>query len=168
MKNKLPFKDIQIAGYFPGAIGKITELHATYYSDHWGFDVSFESQVGRELSEFMSRFQETRDGLWTCQVNQHFAGSAVIDGQLAESEGARLRWFIVSPEFQGSGIGSVLLDRAVGFCRQVGHKSVFLWTFKGLDAARLLYERFGFRLAEDHLVDQWGNHITEQCFKLTL
>ncbi len=167
MKNKLAFKDVRIAGYFPGAIGKITELHATYYSDHWGFDVSFETQVGRELSEFISCFQETHDGLWTCLVNQCFAGSAAIDGRLAETEGARLRWFIVAPEFQGSGIGSALLDRAVGFCRQVGHKGVFLWTFKGLDAARLLYERAGFRLAEDQVVDQWGNHITEQCFKLT-
>ena len=57
-------QDIEISGYYPGAVGKITEIHAVYYHENWGFDVSFETQVGRELSEFVSRFEEERDGLW--------------------------------------------------------------------------------------------------------
>jgi hypothetical protein len=28
-------------GYLPGVIGKVTEMHATYYYQHWGFDVFF-------------------------------------------------------------------------------------------------------------------------------
>ncbi|NNG08385.1 MAG: GNAT family N-acetyltransferase, partial [Desulfobacteraceae bacterium] len=53
---------LELTGYYPGAVGKITEIHATYYSEHWGFDVSFETQVGREFSEFIKDFEENRDG----------------------------------------------------------------------------------------------------------
>jgi hypothetical protein len=49
---------IKIHGYYPGVVGKITEIHAVYYHEHWGFDVSFETQVGRELSIFVSEFDE--------------------------------------------------------------------------------------------------------------
>ncbi len=162
-KNKTEFR-----GYFPGAIGMITEAHAVYYHEHWGFDVSFETQVGRELSEFIDAFQEGRDGIWVATVGNRFAGSAVIDGRQASTEGARLRWFIVVPTFLGAGLGKALLARTVDFCRERDCPRAYLWTFKGLDAARALYEREGFRLCEEHVADQWGQNITEQRFELNL
>lgn len=168
MKKQSTSEDIRLTGYYPGVIGKVTELHAVYYYENWGFDVSFETQVGRELSEFIRNAREKRDGFWAAIVNGNFAGSAAIDGALAASEGARLRWFIVNPGFHGRGLGSLLLNRAVGFCREAGHRKIFLWTFKGLNRARLLYERAGFRLAEEHAVDQWGGEIVEQKFELPL
>jgi GNAT superfamily N-acetyltransferase len=154
--------------YYPGAIGKIVELHATYYHDHWGFDISFETQVARELGEFLSRFDARTDGFWTAFLQGRFAGSVAIDGQLGSSAGARLRWLIVDPEFQAHGVGSSLVNRAVEFCREAGHTQVFLWTFKGLDCARRLYEREGFALTEEHEVDQWGQNIREQKFELAI
>lgn len=163
-----PEGKIQFRGYFPGVIGLITEAHAVYYHEHWGFDVSFETQVGRELSEFMAAFVEGRDGLWVATVAGRFAGSAAMDGGQASTEGARLRWFIVVPTFQGTGLGKDLLARAVTFCRQNNYPRAYLWTFRGLDAARALYEREGFRLCEEHAVDQWGQRITEQKFQLDL
>ena len=29
--------EIKIQGYYPGVVGKITELHAVYYHEHWDF-----------------------------------------------------------------------------------------------------------------------------------
>ena len=46
--------DVPLLGYYPGVVGRIIELHAVYYYENWGFDISFETQVGRELSEFMA------------------------------------------------------------------------------------------------------------------
>ena len=43
--------EIKLHGYYPGVVGKITEIHAVFYNENWGFDVSFETQVGSELSE---------------------------------------------------------------------------------------------------------------------
>ncbi len=157
---------VAFSGYYPGAIGKITELHAVYYSEHWGFDVTFETQVGRELSEFLSNFDPQRDGFWVALADGRFAGSVAIDGHNGKTEGARLRWFIVEPDLQGSGIGRSLLTKAVIFCRNASYPRVYLWTFEGLGPARRLYEREGFRLAEEHPVEQWGARIIEQKFEL--
>lgn len=166
--NQVQRDKVQFTGYYPGVVGKITEIHAIYYHEHWGFDVSFETQVGRELSEFLRGFDGERDGFWVALINGEFAGSIAIDGAEAEREGARLRWFIVPPEFQGKGIGKRLIERAIAFCRKAGFKRVFLWTFEGLDEARHLYERAGFRLCEEHRVHQWGQEVNEQKFLLDL
>jgi len=159
--------EIKIHGYYPGVVGKITEIHAVYYHEHWGFDVSFETQVGRELSIFVSEFDEARDGFWAATANGKFAGAVAIDGHHAMADGARLRWFIVDPEFQNAGLGNRLISRAVQFCKDKKYLKVFLWTFEGLDAARRLYERQNFRLIETHNVDHWGQQIKEQKFELT-
>ena len=161
-------QDIEIGGYYPGVVGKITELHAVYYHENWGFDVSFETQVGSELSEFVNRFDEDRDGLWIATKKGVFTGAIAIDGDNAFTDGARLRWFIVAPDFQKSGIGKVLILQAVEFCKRKGFPNVYLWTFEGLDAARRLYEAVDFRLCEEHEIDQWGQIIKEQKFELTL
>jgi GNAT superfamily N-acetyltransferase len=160
--------DLELSGYIPGVVGKITEAHGTYYYEHWGFDVTFETQVGRELSEFLINFHDRRDGFWVAWVSGAFAGSVAIDGSDAQGQGARLRWFIVAPQLQGRGIGRALLKNSIEFCRKAGHSRVILWTFEGLDAARCLYEEAGFRLAEEREVRQWGQNIREQMFELKL
>jgi len=128
--------DVQLTAYFPGVIGKITELHAVYYAENWELDLSFEAQVAGELSDFHVNFQEDRDGFWVAMTHGVFAGSVSIDGNQAPEEGARLRWFIVPAQFQGRGIGSLLLKEAIDFCREVGHKRIFLWTFSIFDKAK--------------------------------
>ena len=161
-------RSVRITGYYPGVVGRIVALHATYYFTHWGLDRSFETQVGGELSEFVAGFQAERDGFWAAEESGELAGCIAIDGSKAADEGARLRWFIVDPALQGNGIGRTLLRGTLAFCRQNGSPRVFLWTFRGLDAARALYEREGFRLREEHTVQQWGRTIAEQLFVLDL
>ncbi|MEW6443656.1 MAG: GNAT family N-acetyltransferase [bacterium] len=159
---------LELTGYRPGAIGRITELHAAYYHEHWGLDLSFEIQVASELAGFLEEFRAGRDGLWLAGVEGAFAGSVAVDGRGAGKEGARLRWLIVPPVLQGLGIGKTLVRQAVDFSCQAGHGKIYLWTFRGLDAARALYEANGFRIAEEHDVDQWGRRLTEQKFELDL
>lgn len=160
--------DLEFTGYYPGALGRITELHAVYYHENWGFDLSFEIQVAGELAEFMRQFREERDGLWIARSDGLFTGAVAIDGHLSDTEGARLRWFIVEPSLQGKGLGRALIRKAVEFCRTAGHRKVFLWTFKGLDSARHLYELEGFHVGEQHEANQWGQLIQEQKFELIL
>jgi len=159
---------LQWTDYFPGLVGKMTELHAVYYYDNWGLDVTFETQVGKEFSEFIADFQKDRDGLWAVKSVEALAGCIVIDGSQAETQGARLRWFIVAPPFQGQKIGRALLNRAVEFCRRNRYGAIYLWSFQGLDAARTLYERVGFKLAEEIEVSQWGRQLVAQKYELNL
>jgi GNAT superfamily N-acetyltransferase len=159
-------KRVEVKGYLPGAIGRVVELHASYYSRHWGFGPFFEAKVAAELSEFISRFQSDRDGFWTVCMEDRVKGSIVIDGLKHGSEGAHLRWFILSSDLRGCGIGCKLMEQAVGFCRAHGYRRVYLWTFEGLTAARHLYEKFGFTLVLEREGEQWGTRVKEQKFLL--
>ena len=108
--DKGKMKDtLKIVGYFPGAIGKITTLHAVYYREHWGLDHSFEAQVGREVSDFMTRFDVKKDGLWNAVSGNDLAGCIAITMDADEPNDARLRWYIVDPVFHGQGIGKTLI-----------------------------------------------------------
>ncbi len=160
--------EVKLCGYIPGAIGRVTELHATYYNEHWGFDLNFESQVAMELSEFLIRFDEVYDGFWVATLDGLIVGSVAIDGSNSSTEGARLRWFITVPEYQGRGIGKALLWEAIKFCKRADLSPVYLWSFAGLDAARHLYEECGFTLCKEHKDNRWGNIVTHQMFKLEL
>ncbi|MGA8181807.1 MAG: GNAT family N-acetyltransferase [Desulfobacterales bacterium] len=155
-------------GYVPGSIGRVAELHGIYYHNHWGFGLFFEAKVATELSEFLKQFNEKRDGFWTVLADGRVEGSLAIDGIHAESKGAHLRWFIMSDALRGSGMGNRLIDIAIRFCRNRGYKKIYLWTFEGLNAARHLYEKNGFKLVEVHSGTQWGTEVNEQRFECCL
>jgi GNAT superfamily N-acetyltransferase len=159
---------METRGYYPGVVGKVIELHAAYYHEHWGFDGSFETQVGRELSDFIRGFREGKDFFRAALVDRDFAGALAVDAGHDPERGVRFRWFIVDPRFQGRGIGTGLLEQAMGFCTAAGYRTAYLWTFRGLDTARRLYERAGFRLVEEKPVDQWDRRILEQRFEALL
>jgi GNAT superfamily N-acetyltransferase len=165
-KKGFSMSDIELLGYIPGAIGRIVELHALYYHHDWGFGKFFEAKVAAELSAFINRFNETRDGFWTVCLNQQVEGSIIIDGITARSEGAHLRWFIMSPALQRRGFGNRLMEEAVRFCKERKYHRVYLWTFAGLDAARHLYEKFGFKLVYEQEGTQWGTKVKEQKYIL--
>ena len=155
-------------GYIPGSLGRVAELHGIYYHNHWGFGLYFEAKVATELSEFLHRYRENRDGFWTVLAGGRVEGAIAIDGLHAESKGAHLRWFIISDALRGKGTGSRLIDAAIGFCRNRDFRKIYLWTFDGLHAARHLYEKNGFRLVEARSGSQWGTEVKEQRFELCL
>jgi GNAT superfamily N-acetyltransferase len=162
--------EITITGYTPGALGRIVELHGTYYAEHWSLELYFEAKVAAELGEFLSRFDAGHDGAWYAQVESQVVGGIFIDGSRAADEGARLRWFIVDPAYQGHGLGRRLMDVAMTFCRGKGFRRVYLTTFEGLTAARHLYEKHGFVLIgeEDGTHLTGDSSLTEQVFECIL
>jgi GNAT superfamily N-acetyltransferase len=168
MMNDKTMSETIFTGYLPGAIGRIVELHANYYYLNWGFGHFFEARVAREMSEFLSRFDETRDGFWVVCLNNQTHGGIAIDGTNAMADGAHLRWFILSLEVRGRGFGHRLMEEAISFCRKKDYRKVYLETFEGLHAARHLYEKFGFRLMQQAEGAQWGKKVTEQKFELLL
>jgi GNAT superfamily N-acetyltransferase len=161
--------DVEIVkDYTPGAIGRVAELHGSYYHQQWGFGLSFEAKVAIELAEFLRRYDARWDDFWTATLEGRVEGSITIDGLHAEGEGAHLRCFIVSDALRGRGTGNWLINTALDFCRQRGYRRVYLWTFEGLHAARHPYEKSGFQLVEQHRGAQWGTEVNEQQFLLQL
>ena len=156
--------EIRITGCVPGAIGWIVGWHGRYYDEHRGWGVRFETIVAAELAELMSRFDEHRDGFWMAWVDGQMVGSMVVDGRDADGEGARLRFFIVDPQYQGRGIGRRLMGEAMDFVRRAGFCRAYLTTVAGLKPARHLYLAHGFRLVHEQDDDHWGTVAREQKY----
>ncbi len=153
-----------VTGYQPGMVGRITEMHAVFYAAHSGFGQFFESQVASGVAEFAGRLHEPCNRVWLAMRHGRIVGSLVIDGQDLGDNTAHLRWFILDDGCRGSGVGRQLMREAMEFCDIRGFKEVHLWTFKGLHAARKLYESFGFTLVHEEPGSQWGSKVTEQQF----
>ena len=151
-------------GYVPGIVARIVEMHMAYYTATVGFGVAFEARVAGDLAEFIRRRENSRNGLWYAERNGRIVGSVAIDGEDLGEGRAHLRWFIVDDGLRGAGVGRALLRQALRFCDDQAFSEIHLWTFQGLDAARRLYEKNGFRLTEEYHGDQWGSEVLEQKF----
>lgn len=153
--------------YRPGAIGAITAMHARYYSAYWGFGLFFKSMVATELAAFLSRFDDATDRFWIAVAGDEIVGSLIVDGGEPEATelGAHLRMFILDEAFHGKGVGRDLMQRAITFCDECGYARSYVTTFEGLEAARRLYERFGYRLVKEDMDSTWGVRVKEQILE---
>ena len=155
--------------YYPGIVADILGAHARYYAQTWSFGVKFEAKVAADLASFVVNMNRDQDLLLVAKrPDERFLGSIAIDSADYGGRGAHLRWFIVAPEAQRTGLGKQLLDRALSFCRERGYHRIYLYTFAGLDSARHLYELAGFKLKEEQVADTWGRSMKEQCFEMEL
>ena len=152
------------SGYAPAIIGRIVEMLQPYMSKHYRFGAAFETRIAADLAEFVSRLSSPQNETWRAEIDGKIVGSISIDGEDLDDGLAHLRWFIVGDEIRGGGAGNALLGRALDFCDKREFRETHLWTVKGLDAARKLYEQYGFVLTEEYYGDQWGAKILEQKF----
>ena len=164
-----PIQAVEIlSGWQPGLIGRALEMHATYYASTVGFGSFFESSLATGLADLVSRFgssSEKRNNAWSAKIGGRIVGTVFIDGDRYIGQNrAHLRAFIVDGGARGGGIGKKLLTKAVEFVDARGFEETHLWTFSGLDAARRMYESFGFVLQQESVGRQWGVEMTEQLF----
>ena len=157
--------EIQIRESVPGDAGYVAYMHGRYYWEHHGFIPGAEYYFIKHLADFV---RDPEGGaLWIAEANGQTVGSVAVvrvDGKTAQ-----LRWFLIDENYQHKGIGSGLIETALGFCRENNYKHVFLWTFKGLDAARHLYDKAGFLLTEEVQNLEWSSEeIVEQKMELRL
>lgn len=104
---------------------------------------------------------------WVAKYNDTFLGSVAINGQHMGAHLAHLRWFITDDAIRGTGAGRDLLAQALAFVDTHAFAQTQLWTFKGLDAAKKLYEANGFSCVEERMGAQWGQEVLEQRFART-
>ncbi|MGP6489491.1 bifunctional helix-turn-helix transcriptional regulator/GNAT family N-acetyltransferase [Duffyella gerundensis] len=157
--------NIRIAtGYHTGMVGRITEMHISFYAREHGFGSFFEAKVAAGLADFTGRLHKTCNQVWLAMMDNRIVGSIAIDGEDLGNNEAHLRWFILDDGCRGSGTGKALIREAMKFCEEQGFDAIRLWTFNKLSAAIRLYESFGFELAEEWEGDQWGSVITEQLY----
>ena len=158
-----------VEGFEPGYLGQIAQLHGEYYAKVWGSGAGFEAIMARELSEFCERYTTGRDLLITAHVEGALVGCIAIDGTQSERPGvARLRWYLLDERHQGKGIGTKLLNSAVGFCRERDFPLVYLWTVEGLPQSLHLYEKLGFTVVERFVDSRYTLPHTQLMLELSL
>lgn len=148
----------------PGDIGQMVALHAREYVKLAGFGVEFEAQVAADLADFAKR-NDPSSRIWLARnADGAVVGSVAIDRSHSPRE-AHLRFFLISAEARGTGLGRRLLGAAMDFCDENGVEETTLWTFQGLDAARALYEKHGFTLLGEQTGDRWRSTVVGQQFQ---
>jgi DNA-binding MarR family transcriptional regulator/GNAT superfamily N-acetyltransferase len=152
------------AGFQPGAIGRIVQMQGQYYAREWNFPPIFEAKLAGGLADFVPRLGHPQNQIWLATQSGQIKGSAAIDGEDLGDGKAHLRWVIVDEALHGTGTGRKLVTEAVKFCDDHGLAEIHLWTFRGLNAARKLYESVGFELVEEWTGTQWGFEVPEQRF----
>jgi GNAT superfamily N-acetyltransferase len=156
-----------IRGWAPGLPGWVIAEHGRSYAREWQFGAGFEAKVAEAMGEWLGRYDPARDLLLTAMLDGAPVGSISLDGSgpHAAAEGARIRFFILSGAARGLGIGRRLMGEMMGFIGSAGFDRAFLTTFRGLDAARHLYEAEGFVLDTETLDASWGRPLHEQLFR---
>lgn len=153
-------------GWIPGLLGWTTAEHGRYYAQHWDFGAFFEAKVAAEMAAFVNRLDDPGNHLLWARDEAGPLATVSIDAGEAEDGLVHLRWFIASDRARGRGLAGPLISDAIDAVRDDGGSGVFLWTFAGLDAARAIYERVGFRLVKQGDNATWGRVVTEQRWEL--
>ena len=135
-----------------------------FYALRHRFGRAFEARIAAGLGEFAGRIDRPVNAIWHAARAGRIIGTITVDGEDLGVGIAHLRWFIVDDGLRGAGIGRRLLAAAIAHCDRHQFRETHLWTFRGLDAARRLYEANGFELAEARPGATWGREVMEQHF----
>jgi DNA-binding MarR family transcriptional regulator/N-acetylglutamate synthase-like GNAT family acetyltransferase len=152
-----------VAGYRPGLVARITEMHMLRYA-RLGFGQKFESYIAGGLSEFCDRLEKPCNAIWLVLQDERIVGSVAIDGEDLGAGVAHLRWYIVDDDVRASGAGRGLLDEAMAFLDEKHFTETHLWIFADLSAAQYSFESYGFEWVEQGRGSQWGKEVVAQRF----
>lgn len=97
--------------------------------------------------DWMSRaYAEPRSAYFVVERDGNVIGGGGVAPLTGGDEGTcELRKMYFLPEARGIGAGAAMMDRCLRAAREFGFRQCYLETLRGMDAAKRLYERTGFR-----------------------
>ncbi|TLY53614.1 MAG: MarR family transcriptional regulator [Gammaproteobacteria bacterium] len=162
----MPQSPIMLRSLRPGDIGLIAQRHGVLYAQEYGWDERFEALVAGILAKFVENFKPAREHCWIAERDGEFLGCVLVVEK--DKHTAQLRMLLVEPAARGLGLGRQLVAECIRFAREKGYREMVLWTNSVLDAARHIYESFGFRLVSQGKHRSFGKSLVEQTWALSL
>ena len=161
-----PDRRVTYRAHRPGDMGWIVQRHGELYHASHGWDETFEAMVADIVAGFIHNYDPAGERSWIAEVDGQRAGAIALTRRSATV--AQLRLLFVEPWARGLGIGGRLVSECVGQARHFGYAAIVLFTVRGLDSARRLYEAEGFQLTEESPASEWGREQITQQWELKL
>ena len=149
----------------PGDLGWVVQRNGAIYAQEYGWDASYEALVARIVADYAGR-ADPREAGWIAEVDGAPAGCVFC--MRKDDRTAQLRLLLVEPGARGLGIGERLVAECLAFARRAGYPEIVLWTNDILSAARRIYQRFGFELADSDPHHSFGHDLVGQNWRLSL
>lgn len=149
-----------------GDYGWAIERHGVIYAAEYGWGAPFEGLVAELFGSFARTHDPKRERCWIAELDGQRIGCVFVVER--EPSVAQLRCLLVEPKARGHGVGRALVEACVGFARSAGYSRMMLWTNRGLDSARKIYESVGFRLIEEQPHREFGPELIGQNWEMTL
>lgn len=166
MRNTVNSGNIKIrTGLRPGDLGYIAYLHGKIYDEECGYGRGFESYVLEGLAVFLREYDPSKDRVWICEDGNKIVG--FLSG-VYRDHAVQLRYFILSPEYRGHGLGKKLMQSFMAYMKEIKCPRAYLWTTREQETAIALYERFGFRLSEEVPSESFDKPLVEQRYDMEL
>jgi DNA-binding MarR family transcriptional regulator/N-acetylglutamate synthase-like GNAT family acetyltransferase len=149
-----------------GDYGWAIERHGVLYEVEFGWGTRFEGLVAELFGKFATSHDPARERCWIAELHGERAGCVFVVER--EPTVAQLRCLLVEPKARGKRVGAALVRECISFARTAGYERMMLWTNKGLDSARKIYEASGFRLIDEKPHEDFGVPLIGQVWEMEL
>lgn len=149
-----------------GDYGWAIERHGVLYEAEFGWGTQFEGLVAELFGKFAMSHDPARERCWIAELDGERVGCVFVVER--EPTVAQLRCLLVEPKARGRGVGAALVNECISFARDAGYERMMLWTNKGLNSARKIYESVGFKLVEEQPHEEFGVPLVGQNWEMAL